>query len=214
MAPNRRTHEHRTSSAVRPTFTAKLGSQQLDLPIVELAPDLAIALFITTDLGLTVMETAGRELAELLAQTEPEAVVTAATLGIPLGMTVATGLGLDEITVLHKTNKVHLADALTEPLSSITTKGDQVFRLDRARAPRLEGKRVVFVDDVISTGSSAAAALRLIRRAGGEVVSVGTGLLEGTMWQDALGQDAERTTGLGTIPIFRPGAGGWVEDWG
>lgn len=198
---------------MREVHSTALGSQRLDLPIVPLGPELAVALFITTDVGLPVIETAGRELAALLVSHRPEVVVTAATLGIPLGMTVAGGLGLTDITVLHKTNKVHLADAFVEPLSSITTDGDQVFRLDRARAPMLEGKRVAFVDDVISTGSSAMAALRLIRRAGGEVVAVGAGFLEGNAWNDALGDDAANTYGLGTIPIFRPGEGGWVEDW-
>ncbi len=195
------------------TFEATLGSQQLDLPIAEVAPDLGIALFITTDVGLSVLETAGRELAAQLAPTEPEVIVTAATLGIPLGMTVAGSLGLDQLTALHKTAKIHLADALVEPLSSITTDGSQVFRLDRARVPLLAGRRVAFVDDVVSTGSSAAAALRLIRRAGGDVVAVGAGFVEGSAWTEALGDDADHTVGLGTLPIFRPGPSGWVEDW-
>lgn len=194
------------------TYKVELGSQQLELPIVQVAPEVAIALFISTDVQLPIIERAGRELAELLAPTKPEMVVTAATMGIPLAMTTASALGVEDLTVLHKTAKIHLADALVEPLSSITTEGSQVLRLDQARVSMMDGKRVAFIDDVISTGSSAAAALRLIRRAGAEVVAVGAALMEGAGWSEALGADAEHTFSLGSIPIFRPGPEGWVEE--
>ncbi|MGH1490255.1 MAG: phosphoribosyltransferase family protein [Acidimicrobiales bacterium] len=192
------------------TFQANLGSQHLDLPIVEVAPDLAIALFISTDVKLSIVKRAAEELAELLAPSQPEMVVTAATMGIPMAMATAMALGLEDLTVLHKTAKIHLADALVEPLSSITTEGSQVLRLDQARVPMMAGRRVAFIDDVISTGSSAAAALRLIRRAEAEVVSIGTALLEGSAWEQALKADTDRTFSLGSIPLFRPRPEGWV----
>jgi adenine phosphoribosyltransferase len=195
-------------------FAAKLGAQVVELPIVEVAPDLGIALFITSDVGLSVVDAAGRALADALRPWEPDAVVTAATMGIPLAIAVAGALDFEHYTVLHKTPKIHLADGLTEPLSSITTEGSQMLRLDRARLPMLEGQRVAFVDDVISTGSSAAAALQLIRRAGAEVVALGAAFVEGTAWEETLGADAARTVSLGQLPVFRPGAdGGWTADW-
>ncbi len=187
-----------------------MGTQQLDLPVVPVADEVAIALFITTDVGLSVIDRAGSELAALLRPSRPEAVVTAATLGIPLGMSVAAALGLDRVVVLHKTNKIHLADALTEAVSSITTDGSQVLRLDRAMVPEVHDRRVAFVDDVISTGSSAAAGLRLIRQAGGEVVAIGTAFVEGTEWATTLGDDGERVDHLGRLPIFGPDDGGWT----
>ncbi len=187
-----------------------MGRQELDLPVVPVADDMAIALFITTDVPLSVIATAGAELAAKLGPYEPEVVVTAATLGIPLGMAVAGSLGLDRTIVLHKTNKIHLADALVEPVSSITTDGSQVLRLDRAMVPMVSGKRVVFVDDVISTGSSAAAGLRLIRKAGGTLVALGAAFVEGTEWRTTLADDGERTESLGRLPIFGPGEDGWT----
>ncbi len=198
---------------VAETFSCQMGSQLVDLPIAEVAPELGIALFITADVGISVIETAGRELAELLTPSKPETVVTAATMGIPLAIAVTAALGLEHYTVLHKTPKIHLADGLSEPLSSITTEGAQLLRLDRARVPMLQGRRVAFIDDVISTGSSARAALKLIRRAGGEVASVGAALVEGSAWTETLGDDAERTFSLGTLPLFHPGETGWIEDW-
>jgi adenine phosphoribosyltransferase len=194
---------------MRQRFTVSMGSQELDLPVVPVAPELAIALFITTDVAISVIELAGSELADALAALQPEVVVTAATLGIPIGIFVARALGLDHVVALQKTNKIHLADALVEPLNSITTDGSQVLRLDRAIAPRLDGRRVVFVDDVISTGSSAAAGLRLIRRTGGDVVGLGAAFTEGSAWHETLAVDAGNTVALGTLPLFGPGDDEW-----
>ena len=121
-------------------------------------------------------------------------------------------LGLDDYLILQKTAKIHLADALAEPLSSITTGGEQRLLLDRARIPAVAGKRVALVDDVIATGGSIVAALRLLRAAGADVVGIGSLLVEGTGWRSALGDDAALVRPLGVIPMFtHDAAGGWVE---
>ena len=190
-----------------------VGSSQLELPIVPVGDDLAIALFMSIDAPISFVADAGRELASKLADLDADVVVTAATLGIPVGMAVAVGLGQDRLVVLQKTDKIHLADALTEPLDSITTGTPQLLRLDRAQIPNLAGKRVVFVDDVISSGSSAAAGLRLIRQAGGIVVGLGAVLVEGTNWTTALGDDADLVWSLDRIPLYRRTDEGWTEDW-
>lgn len=196
------------------TFTVEIGSQTIELPIVPVADDVAIALFMTIDTSLSVVDRAGEELADLVRDVEPDVVVTAATLGIPVAMSVARSLGHDRIVVLQKTNKIHLADALTESLDSITTEGRQELRLDRAAVPLLDGQRVAFVDDVISTGGSVAAALRLIRRAKGDPIAVATVLVEGTGWRSRLDDDADSVRHLGRIPLFRRSAAGdWTPDW-
>ena len=195
----------------RQTHRTEMGSQSVDLPIVSINETLAIALAITVDLPLSLLSTAGAELAERLAPQAPDIVVTAATLGIPVAREVSASLGHDEYVVLHKTAKIHLADALTEPLRSITTDSDQRFRLDRARLHLLDGKRVAFVDDVVSTGGSVRAALQLIRRAGGDVVAIGALLTESNAWIDRLGADADLVRALGSIPIFKPASdGSWT----
>lgn len=190
-------------------YPVTIGSQHVELPIVPIADDVAISLLMTIDWGVRFMETAGRELAERLHPAQPAIVATAATLGIPLAIEVSRALGLDDYLVLQKTPKIHLRDALVEPLSSITTDGAQMLRLDRARLGAVAGKRVVLVDDVVATGGSMNACLRLLRAAGADVVGIGVILVEGEGWRAALGPDADLVQSLGTIPAFGPVEGGW-----
>lgn len=200
-------------------YTATVGEQTIDLPIIQVEPDLGIALLMTTDVDLDFVEACGAELAERLRPHDIAAVVSAATLGIPVGAAVAKHLGMRRQFVLLKTNKAHLVDALTEPLRPLTAEATQMLRLDRRWLPDLAGKRVAFVDDVITSGSSASAALALLRKAGAKVVVIGAFLTEGDGWQKALGpEDAELVQVLGQIPVFRPkakedGSTDWVEDW-
>ena len=197
-------------SAPNPTYTVTMGSQTVDVPIVEVAPDIGIALFITFDNGVGLLERSGQELAERLAPYEPDIIATNATCGIPVAIEVSRALGLDDYLVLQKTKKIHLADAITRPLRSITTDTTQELRLDRARQHLVQGKKVVIVDDVISTGTSVQAAAGLVRAAGGEVSAIGVLLAEGAAWVDLLGPaDAALVESLGTIPVFSRGADGW-----
>lgn len=196
------------------TYRAAVGSQTVELPVVELGENLWIALLITVDLGVAFVERAGRDLAAALEPAGVEVVATAATMGIPVAIEVSRALGLDAYVVLHKVPKIHLRDALLEPVRSITTGPEQQLRLDRARLHVAEGKRVAFVDDVISTGSSAAAATRLLRQAGADVVAIGALVTETKAWRAALGDDAAIVTALGDMPIFRRAPdGSLVEDW-
>jgi adenine phosphoribosyltransferase len=194
-------------------YALDIGSQKVELPLVPIGPDLAISLLMTIDHGVRFMTQAGSDLADLLAPTQPEIVATAATLGIPVAIEVSRALGLDDYLVLQKTEKIHLADALSEPLSSITTAGSQRLLLDRARIPAIAGKRVALVDDVVATGGSIVACLRLLREAGAEVVAIGSLLAEGAGWTEALGLDAVLVRSLGRIPLFRNDGGTGVEQW-
>jgi adenine phosphoribosyltransferase len=195
-------------------YRVAIGSQLIELPIVSIAPERAISLLMTIDVGVRFIETAGRDLAALVEDARPDVVASAATLGIPVAIEVTRALGLDDYLILQKTAKLHLADALSEPLSSITTAGAQQLLLDRARIPAVAGKRVALVDDVIATGGSIRASLALLRAAGAEVVVVGSLLQEGAGWRDALGSDADLVRSLGRIPLFdADGAGGWREAW-
>jgi adenine phosphoribosyltransferase len=192
------------------TYPAQVGSQVRDVPLIQVADDVAIALLITSDHGVEFMARAAGELAELLAPLRPEVIATNATLGIPVAIEVTRALGLDDYLVLHKTPKIHLSDAFTEPLSSITTDGQQMLRLDRARQALVRGRRVVLVDDVVSTGGTIAAGCRLLRSAGAELVGIGALLVEGSAWHDTLGADAVNVRSLGTLPLFRSADDGWV----
>ncbi len=198
----------------RSTYPVSIGSQAVELPIVPLSADLALALLITVDMGVEFMRRAGEELAELLAPYDVDIVATVATMGIPVAIEVTRALGLDQYVILHKTPKIHLADAVTERVRSITTDAEQRLLFDRARIRDVAGKRVALVDDVISTGASTCAALRLLHGVDAEVVAIGTLVTEASLWNEALGEDARRVHSLGSIPVFRPdGSGDFVEDW-
>jgi len=198
------------------TYKVKVGSQELEIPLVPIAEDLTIALLISVDLGLQFATTAGGELAAKLAPHEPEIVVSVATMGIPIAIEVTRALGLDDYVILHKTPKIHLSDAIAEPVRSITTAAPQRLLFDRARLDAVVGRRVAVVDDVISTGGSTKAALTLMRRVGAEPVVVGTLVTEGGKWRSYLGEDAAMVRSLGSIPLFRHGDGDGdelIEDW-
>ena len=199
---------------MRGTYPVDIGTQHVELPIVSLNDTLALALLITVDMGVAFMERAGAELAEVLSPYDVDVVATVATMGIPLAVEVTRHMGLDQYVVLHKTPKIHLADAISEPVRSITTATEQRLLFDRARIGDVEGKRVAIVDDVISTGASTGASLRLLRSVGANVVAIGTMVTEAGLWRGALGEDAAMVRALGSLPVFRPdGAGGLVEDW-
>ena len=203
-----------SSLVTRGIYSVDIGSQRVDLPVVSLNENLALALLITVDMGIAFMAKAGEELAEILAPYDLDVVATVATMGIPLAVEVTRHLGLDQYVVLHKTPKIHLADAVSEPVRSITTDAEQRLLFDRARLDDVRSKRVAIVDDVISTGASTGATLRLLRGVGAHVVVIGTLVTEASLWRAALGEDAPMVRALGSIPVFRPdGSGGLVEDW-
>jgi adenine/guanine phosphoribosyltransferase-like PRPP-binding protein len=196
------------------TYSTEIGTQHVELPVASLNDQLALALLITVDMGVKFMSQAGKELAEILRPYDIDIVATVATMGIPLVVEVTRHLGLDQYVILHKTPKIHLADAVSERVRSITTDAEQRLLFDRARIKDVDGKRVAIVDDVISTGASTGASLRLLRGVGANVVAIGTLVTEASLWRSALGDDALLVRALGSIPVFRPdGSGGLVEDW-
>jgi adenine phosphoribosyltransferase len=186
-----------------------IAGQPIDLPIVTISDTFAISLLMVIDVGVTFGAHVGEALARRLAPLSPDIVVGAATLGIPVAIEVTRALGLDRYVVLQKSPKLHLVDALTHEISSITSKGTQTLLLDRRATPLLAGKRVVVVDDVVATGSSLKGSLHLVREAGAEVVGVGVILTEAHDWKAVLGPDADLVTGLAHIPQFQPGPSGW-----
>lgn len=192
------------------SWTVDVAGRPVDLPIVAINPNFAISLMMVIDLGISFIEHAGKALADRVRDLEPDIVVGPATLGIPLAIEVSRALGLDDYVVLQKSPKIHLADALVENITSITSKGEQRLLLDRRAVPLLSGRRVVVVDDVVASGSSLAGALSLVRSAGAEVVAVGVVLTEAWDWKATLGADVGLVHALGHIPQFEPdGAGHW-----
>ncbi|WP_102227251.1 phosphoribosyltransferase family protein [Acidimangrovimonas sediminis] len=184
-------------------YDVEIAGEVTSLPMLQLDDRRAIALLMDIDMGLAFVDRMGRALAAHFAPMKPEVVVGSATLGIPVAMEVSRHLGLDKYLILQKSPKFHLADALEEPVRSITSDTPQRLLLDRRQIPLLQGRRVVVVDDVIATGASMAAAMRLVRRAGATILGVGTILTEGIDWREALAGDTALVHRLGRIPQFR-----------
>ncbi|EPX76763.1 phosphoribosyltransferase family protein [Salipiger mucosus] len=184
-------------------YDVEIAGETEALPTLQLDENRAIALLMDIDMGLAFADRVGRALAAHFAPMKPDIVVGSATLGIPVAMEVTRHLGLDKYLILQKSPKFHLADALEEPVRSITSDKPQRLLLDRRQIPLLQGRRVVVVDDVIATGASMAAAMRLVRRAGATILGAGTILTEGIAWREALAQDTTLIHRLGRIPRFR-----------
>jgi adenine/guanine phosphoribosyltransferase-like PRPP-binding protein len=154
------------------------------------------------DMGVRFGERIGKALARKLDPLKPDIVVGAATLGIPVVIEVSRALGLDQYVIAQKSPKIHLADALVQEVHSVTTSAKQRLMLDRRAVPLLANRRVAVVDDVVATGSSLAATLKLVRSAGADIVGAGVILTEGHEWKKVLGADARLVQGLGHIPQF------------
>ena len=184
------------------TYQAEIAGHTFSLPIIELNYRRAIALLMVIDMGVRFGDIVGDAIARHFSPFEPDIVVGSATLGIPIAIEVARRLGKDRYVILQKSPKFHLADAMVEEVRSITTAVPQRLLLDRRSITLLQGKRVLIVDDVVATGSSMAAAIRLVRRAGAEVIGAGVILTEGHGWRNALGRDSKLITSLGHIPQF------------
>src|ERR1700678_1000819 len=129
------------------TYSAMVGSQAVELPLVPLSDRLTIALLIMVDHGVAFAEVAGRELAELMRPARPEIVVSVATMGIPLAIEASRALGFDDYVILHKTPKTRWGEPGPGPVTSTTTEKPQRLRMAPAGAPAVAGRRVAVVDD-------------------------------------------------------------------
>ena len=145
------------------------------LPVCEVNEHLDIAGFVVFgDVEMTVKATE-----ELLKKCpEFDYIVTAEAKGIPLGYEFARQSGKPYF-VARKGMKVYMTDPIEVEVKSITTMQVQHLYLDGAEAAKLKGKRVLVVDDVISTGESLKALESLLEHTGCEIVGRAAILAEG-----------------------------------
>lgn len=197
-------------------YPARLpDGRRLVLPIRQLAadPSLAVASLISNQASLRVIDELGVMLARQLASYEPEVVVGLPTLGLAFAPVVARELGLERLVPLGYSRKFWYDEALSAPVQSITTPGGgkRVY-LDPNLLPLLRGRRVVLVDDAVSSGATLDAPWRLIESLGVEVVACGVVMRQGRRWMDTLGLDrAEKVVGVFESPLLRAVPDGWVR---
>lgn len=166
-----------------------------DLPICPLNENLSIAGFVIFgDQELTVA--CAREL--LKRAPAYDYIITAEAKGIPLAHEMARQAGDRKYILARKGPKLYMRDIFSVTVQSITTAKEQKLFLDGADAALMKGKRILIVDDVISTGESLKALEALVEEAGGNICGRMAILAEG----DA--QQREDLIYLEKLPLFHP----------
>ncbi len=165
------------------------------LPICKVSDSLYIAGFVIFgDPELTVA--CARDLLKIAP--EYDYILTAEAKGIPLAHEMARQAGDSRYILARKAPKLYMQDVFEVSVHSITTAKEQHLYLDGADAQRIHGKRILIVDDVISTGESLTALEKLVEQAGGLICGRMAILAEG----DA--QDREDIQYLEKLPLFHP----------
>lgn len=164
------------------------------LPLFEVAPKVRIAIF--NMLGDTeVVEAIADELARRVP-TDIDTLMTAEVKSIPLAHALAVRMKLPYV-VARKTRKPYMVGAVSVEVLSITTGAPQTLWLDGKDLHLVDGKRILLVDDVISTGSTLAGMKKLVAEAGGTVVAEAAAFTEGNdpaQWQHIIA--------VGNLPVF------------
>ena len=173
-------------------YTLKVAGLERQLPICPINEKLYIAGFVMfSDVELTVAT--AKELIKKVP--EHDVIVTAESKGIPLAYEMARQLN-EKYIVARKMNKLYMQEPIHVDVKSITTEKVQTLYLDSVEAEYLKGKRVLIVDDVISTGESLHALETLVNEAGGNIVGKAAVLAEG----DAA--DRDDIVFLEKLPLF------------
>jgi adenine phosphoribosyltransferase len=178
----------------RPVYPVEIAGVHRDLPLFEIKPGLRIA--ILNILGDTeLVQACARALAELLKDRAFDALVTAETKSIPLAYALSAEMKKPYV-ILRKSYKPYMGHALQAETLSITTGEPQTLFLDEKDLHFMEGKSVIILDDVISTGSTLQGMRILMQKAGATVVAEAAIFTEGerAKWSDIIS--------LGHLPVF------------
>ena len=157
-------------------YTMTIAGVKRDLPICKVTDDLYIGAFVIFgDVELTV------KTAEALLKKAPEYdyMISAEAKGIPLIYEMARQSGQNKYFLARKAPKLYMSGVFEVNVHSITTAKEQHLYLDTADAELMRGKRILIVDDVISTGGSLHALETLAAKSTGTVVGCCAALAEG-----------------------------------
>ena len=176
------------------TYAVEVGGLKRDLRLFEIKPGLKIA--ILNILGDTeFVQVCAKELAAKLKDTDYDVLVTAEAKSIPLAHALSVETRKPYV-VLRKSYKPYMGDALTAETLSITTGQPQTLILDEKDVEMMKGRKVVILDDVISTGSTLQGMKTILDKAGSLVVAEAAIFTEGdnAQWANIIS--------LGHLPLF------------
>ena len=177
------------------TYDIDIAGLKRSLPLCRVSDDLYISAFVIFgDVELTV-----HCAAELLKRApEYDYLIAPEAKAIPLLYEMARQSGANKYFVARKKAKAYMQGVLEVSVQSITTAGEQTLVIDTEDAAQLKGKKVLILDDVISTGESLRAMEALVEEAGGIIVGKMAVLAEG----DAAKREDIIT--LASMPLFNP----------
>ena len=176
-------------------YEMNIAGLKRQLPLCKVTDDLYIAAFIMfSDVEIT--KAAASEL--LKKAPEFDIMITAESKGIPLVYEMSRQAGVNDYIVARKGAKLYMQDIITTQVDSITTDHIQTLCIGKKEADQMRGKKVLIVDDVISTGESLKSIETLVNQVGGNIV--------GKMAVLAEGEAAEREdiVYLEKLPVFNP----------
>ena len=174
-------------------YRLKVAGIERDLPLCPIGENLYIGAFILFgDVELT------EKCSAALMERAPEhdVIITAESKGIPLAYEMCRLSGKNRYVLARKSVKLYMKDVVSCETQSITTAAKQTLYIDGEDAEYMRGKRVLIVDDVISSGGSLLSLENLVKTAGGIVVGKMTVLAEG----DA--QERDDIIYLEKLPLF------------
>lgn len=175
-------------------YTVEIAGLKRDLRLFQIAPGLKIA--ILNILGDTeLVQASARALAEKLQSVDYDILVTAEAKSIPLAYALSVETKKPYI-VLRKSYKPYMGEAIQAETLSITTGQPQVLILDEKDKSLVHGRKVIILDDVISTGSTLQGMRMILDKAGASVVAEAAIMTEGekSQWLHIIA--------LGHLPLF------------
>ena len=180
----------------RDFYDITLAGVKRSLKLFEVAPGLRIA--VLNILGDTeLVEACATELAKMLEDKDYDVMITAESKSIPITHALSVRTGKPYI-VCRKSYKSYMGNAIRSTSVSITTQSEQSLILDDKDIPLLKGKKVLYVDDVISTGSTKKAIESILEQAGAQPNPLALAICaEGSeeAWPDVIC--------LGHLPLFK-----------
>jgi len=157
-------------------YDLKVANLERKLPIIRITDTLEIASFVLLgDCELVI--NAAKELLNKIP--EADYLITAEAKGIPLVQELSRLLGMKRYFVARKSIKPYMTEPFVTEVYSITTQERQILCLEKEESEMIKGKRILIVDDVISTGESLKAMESLVKKAGGKIVGKAAILAEG-----------------------------------